>query len=310
MAKRGLKKFLTKAGEKLDKSLKEAIIEINNVEFLYEETEEKGGSRVLKDVSLNVKKGEFLAVLGHNGSGKSTLAKHLNAILVPDRGKVLIEGLDTLDSKLVYDIRQKVGMVFQNPDNQLVATIVEEDVAFAPENLGVPQAEIRSRVDYALDAVDMSLYKTHAPHMLSGGQKQRIAVAGILAMKPDVLVLDEATAMLDPQGRREIMKTVKKLNKEEKMTVVMITHFMEEAVEADRVIVMDHGKKIMEGTPKEVFSQVERLKEIGLDVPQTTELMFSLSETGLIERSDVLTVSECVEKIMAEYKRRAGGSLD
>ncbi len=294
----------------MDKSLKEAIIEINNVEFLYEETEETGGTRVLKDVSLNVEKGEFLAVLGHNGSGKSTLAKHLNAILVPDTGKVLIEGLDTLDPGRIYDIRQKVGMVFQNPDNQLVATIVEEVVAFAPENLGVPQAEIRSRVDYALDAVDMSLYKKHAPHMLSGGQKQRIAVAGILAMKPDVLVLDEATAMLDPQGRREIMKTVKKLNKEEKMTVVMITHFMEEAVEADRVIVMDHGKKIMEGTPKEVFSQVEKLKEIGLDVPQTTELMFSLSEAGLVENSDVLTVSECVEKIMTEYRRRAGGSVD
>ena len=215
---------------------KDIIIQVNNVEFLYEDKEETGGSRVLKGVSLNVKKGEFLAVLGHNGSGKSTLAKHLNAILVPDKGSVLIDGILTSDENSLFDIRQKVGMVFQNPDNQLVATIVEEDVAFAPENLGVSPQEIQKRVDYALKSVNMSEYKDHAPHMLSGGQKQRVAIAGILAMKPDVLVMDEPTAMLDPMGRREIMETVKRLNREENMTVIMVTHFMEEAAQADRVI--------------------------------------------------------------------------
>lgn len=294
----------------MNNNLHEKIIETNNIEFLYEDAEEVGGTRVLKGVSLDVKKGEFLAILGHNGSGKSTLAKHLNAILVPEKGSVFIEGLDTSDETLLYDIRQKVGMVFQNPDNQLVATIVEEDVAFAPENLGIKQEEIQSRVDYALDAVGMLSYKQHAPHMLSGGQKQRIAVAGVLAMKPDVLVLDEATAMLDPSGRCEIMETVKKLNREENITVVMITHFMEEAAEADRVIVMDHGKAIMEGTPKEVFSRVEDLKKIGLDVPQATELAFMLKNAGLSFDTDILTVSECVDKIIAEYKRGAGAVND
>lgn len=286
------------------------VIEINNVEFLYEDTEEAGGSRVLKGVSLDIKKGEFLAVLGHNGSGKSTLAKHLNAILVPQSGSVLVEGLDTSDDELLYNIRQKVGMVFQNPDNQLVATIVEEDVAFAPENLGVPQKEIRERVDYALEAVNMTEYKEHAPHMLSGGQKQRIAIAGVLAMKPDVLVMDEPTAMLDPIGRQEIMQTVKKLNREEGMTVVMITHFMEEAAQADRVVVMDHGKTIMEGTPKEVFCRVEELKKIGLDVPQATELSHLLQKAGLDFDTDILTVEECVDKILSVYQGREGSAND
>ncbi|MBQ7960533.1 MAG: energy-coupling factor transporter ATPase, partial [Clostridia bacterium] len=231
----------------LDKNA-ETIIEIKNLEFSYEDAEKKK-STVLKGINLSIKKGEFLAILGHNGSGKSTLAKHLNAILVPQNGSVAVEGIDTADENALYDIRQRVGMVFQNPDNQLVATIVEEDVAFAPENLGVPEAEIRKRVDYALDAVNMSEFSKHAPHMLSGGQKQRIAIAGVLAMKPDVLVMDEPTAMLDPIGRREIMETVKKLNREENITVVMITHFMEEAAQADRVVVMNRGESVMEGTP-------------------------------------------------------------
>ncbi|MBR5613750.1 MAG: energy-coupling factor transporter ATPase [Clostridia bacterium] len=277
------------------------VVDIKNVEFLYEDTEETGGSRVLKDVSLQVRRGEFLAVLGHNGSGKSTLAKHLNAILIPEKGKVMVEGLDTSDESLLFDIRQRVGMVFQNPDNQLVATIVEEDVAFAPENLGVPQKEIRERVDYALDAVNMTEYKDHAPHMLSGGQKQRIAIAGVLAMKPDVLVMDEPTAMLDPAGRREIMETVKKLNREEGMTVVMITHFMEEAAQADRVVVMDHGKILMEGTPREVFSRVDEIKKIGLDVPQATELMYLLKKSGLNFETDILSADECVNVIKDVY---------
>ena len=303
-------KHLAEAGENLDKTSDKAIIEVNNVEFLYEDTEEKGGNRVLKDVSLKVKKGEFLAILGHNGSGKSTLAKHMNAILVPEKGNVVVDGIDTRDESRLFDIRQKVGMVFQNPDNQLVATIVEEDVAFAPENMGLTQEEIRKRVDYALDAVNMTEFKEHAPHMLSGGQKQRIAIAGVLAMKPDVLVMDEPTAMLDPSGRREIMQTVKKLNSDEGMTVVMITHFMEEAAQADRVVVIDHGKIIIEGSPKEVFSQVEKLKKIGLDVPQPTELCHLLNKSGFGFAEDILTVDECVKSILKEYNKTLGGGLD
>lgn len=290
----------------MDIKTNDKLIEINNVVFLYEGDEEAGGSRVLKDVSLTIQKGEFLAVLGHNGSGKSTLAKHFNAILIPDKGTVMVDGLLTADEKLLYDIRQRVGMVFQNPDNQLVATIVEEDVAFAPENLGVSQAEIRDRVDYALDVVNMTEYKEHAPHMLSGGQKQRIAIAGVLAMKPDVLVMDEPTAMLDPEGRREIMETVKKLNREEGMTVVMITHFMDEAAQADRVVVIDHGKIKMDGTPKDVFCRVEELKKMGLDVPQATELAFLLKKDGFDFETDILTDDECVEKIMSHYRARRG----
>lgn len=297
-------------GEDLDRNANDKLIEINNVEFLYESTEEPGGSRVLKNINLSIEKGEFLAVLGHNGSGKSTLAKHLNAILLPDKGSVVIDGFLTSDEKLLYDIRQRVGMVFQNPDNQLVATIVEEDVAFAPENLGLPQKEIRERVDYALSAVNMSEYKEHAPHMLSGGQKQRIAIAGVLAMKPDVLVMDEPTAMLDPVGRHEIMETVKKLNREEGMTVVLITHFMEEAAQADRVIVIDHGKTIIEGTPKEVFCRVEELKEIGLDVPQATELAFLLKNEGFEFETDILTTDEFVERVLSVYKETRGVEND
>ncbi len=285
----------------LDKNA-ETIIEIKNLEFSYEDAEKKK-STVLKGINLSIKKGEFLAILGHNGSGKSTLAKHLNAILVPQNGSVAVEGIDTADENALYDIRQRVGMVFQNPDNQLVATIVEEDVAFAPENLGVPETEIRKRVDYALDAVNMSEFSKHAPHMLSGGQKQRIAIAGVLAMKPDVLVMDEPTAMLDPIGRREIMETVKKLNREENITVVMITHFMEEAAQADRVVVMNRGESVMEGTPKEVFAHVEELKKIGLDVPQTTELLYLLKKSGVEIKQDLLTVDECVEEILGRLEK-------
>lgn len=285
----------------MDKKQNDIIVDINNAEFVYEATEETEEARVLKGVSLQVKRGEFLAVLGHNGSGKSTLAKHINAILVPKKGSVEVEGLDTSDEELLFEIRQRVGMVFQNPDNQLVATIVEEDVAFAPENLGLKPQEIRTRVDYALDAVNMTEYREHAPHMLSGGQKQRIAIAGVLAMKPDILVMDEPTAMLDPVGRREIMETVKKLNREEKMTVVMITHFMEEAARADRVVVMNHGEIFMEGTPREVFSKVEKIKGIGLDVPQTTELIHHLNKADFDMPTDILTVDECVDAILDMY---------
>jgi len=292
----------------LDKNIQNTVIEVKDLEFSYEDNDETENDSVLRGINLSVKEGEFLAVLGHNGSGKSTLAKHLNAILVPQKGKVMVKGMDTKDENLLYDIRQRVGMVFQNPDNQLVATIVEEDVAFAPENLGVPPREIRKRVDYALAAVNMTEYKDHSSQMLSGGQKQRIAIAGVLAMKPDVLVMDESTAMLDPVGRREIMDTVKKLNHEEKMTVVMITHFMEEAAQADRVVVMDHGKIVMEGAPKEIFSQVETLKKIGLDVPQTTELLYSLKKSGTMLRTDILSVKECADEIMTVLREVQGGA--
>lgn len=282
----------------------EPIIQVENLRFAYEDEETAEKKEVLKGVSLKVHRGEFLAVLGHNGSGKSTLAKHLNAILLPSEGRVLIEGLDTAEESQLYNIRQKVGMVFQNPDNQLVATIVEEDVAFAPENLGVPSEEIRLRVDDALKAVNMYPFMRHAPHMLSGGQKQRIAIAGVLAMQPDIIVMDEPTAMLDPSGRKEIMQTVKKLNRERGMTVILITHYMNEAAQADRVLVMNSGALVMEGTPKEVFCQVELLKKIGLDVPQATELIYRLNKHGFDLPSDILTVEECVSGLAAYLKER------
>ena len=293
----------------MNAEIRNTIIETKNLKFVYSESEEDG-TEVLHGVNLTVKKGEFVAVLGHNGSGKSTFAKHLNSILVPTEGSVTVDGLDTSDESLLYDIRRRVGMVFQNPDNQLVATIVEEDVAFAPENLGVPQKEIRERVDEALRAVNMSEYAGHAPHMLSGGQKQRIAIAGVLAMRPCVLVMDEATAMLDPSGRREIMETVKRLNREGGMTVVMITHYMEEAAQAGRVVVMNHGRVMMDGTPREVFSRVEEIKKIGLDVPQTTELMHSLKKSFPGLRDDVLTVDECVEALSAAIEGKGGTADD
>ncbi len=274
------------------------IIKIENLKFEYTDEETGVVSPVLCGISADITRGEFVAVLGHNGSGKSTLAKHLNAILVPTSGRITIDGTDTSDEKNLFEIRKRVGMVFQNPDNQMVANIVEEDVAFAPENLGVPRDEIRKRVDDALSAVNMSGFAKHAPHMLSGGQKQRIAIAGVLAMNPEILVLDEPTAMLDPVGRREIIDTVKRLNTDRNMTVVLITHYMEEAVCADRVIVLDKGEIEMEGTPGEVFPQIERMKSLGLDTPQATELVYKLRKDGYIAQGDALTVGECADIIM------------
>ena len=251
----------------------------------------------VENVTMRVKKGEFLAILGHNGSGKSTLAKLFNALYVPTAGTVWVCGLDTKDDDLVFDIRQHAGMVFQNPDNQIVATVVEEDVAFGLENNGVAPAEIRVRIDEALAAVNMSKHAKKAPHMLSGGQKQRVAIAGVLAMKPDVIILDESTAMLDPSGRAEVMNTVHRLNREEGISVVIITHYMSEAATADYLIVMDEGRIAMSGTPREVFTKVEAVRKLGLDVPPMTDLAHMLRENGLDVRADVLTVDEMVEEV-------------
>ena len=293
--------------------MSEIIIKTEGLSFSYDEDD---GSRlaVLENFDIEIEKGTFVALLGHNGSGKSTLAKLFNLILSPTAGSLWLFGEKIDEENMTEDdlfaLRQRVGMVFQNPDKQLVATIVEEDVAFGPENLGVPSKEIRERVDKALELVGMTKFARHSPHQLSGGQKQRIAIAGIIAMEPDCIVLDEPTAMLDPVGRREIMETVKKLNHDEGMTVVMITHYMEEAAMADRVIVMDHGKSIIEGTPKEVFSKVEKIKKIGLDVPQTTELCFQLQMSGLDFDTNILTVDECVDKILSVYNARGGVTND
>lgn len=236
------------------------MIEVSNVFYGYKKHEDLDEHIALKGVNLDVKQGEFLVIIGHNGSGKSTLAKHFNAIYIPKEGDVIVDGINTKDEDRIWDIRQSAGMVFQNPDNQIVATIVEEDVAFGPENIGIEPQEIQRRVQFALKAVNMEEYTKHAPHLLSGGQKQRVAIAGILAMKPKCIILDEPTAMLDPSGRKEVLDTIKKLNKEEGITIILITHFMEEAIDADRVVVMDNGKFILEGTPREVFSRVEVLK--------------------------------------------------
>lgn len=251
----------------------------------------------LKNINLHIEDGEFVVIIGHNGSGKSTLSKLFNGIYYPTGGKIYIDGLDTSDETQIWEIRKRAGMVFQNPDNQLVATIVEEDVAFGPENLGLPSEEIRIRVDEALESVKMSAFKRKPPHHLSGGQKQRVAIAGILAMKPRCIIFDEPTAMLDPSGRKEVMQTISHLNKDEKMTIVHITHFMDEAVEADRIIVMDEGEIVLEGKPKEVFSQVEKLREIGLDVPQVTLLSFELNQMGYAVNTENLTVDELVENL-------------
>ncbi len=274
------------------------IITIKQLCFQYQNEDTGETVPVLEGVDLTVRRGEFLAVLGHNGSGKSTLAKHLNAILTPTSGEVLVAGIDTSDPDRIYDIRQRVGMVFQNPDNQMVANIVEEDVAFAPENLGVPREEIRKRVDEALEAVRMTKFKNHAPHMLSGGQKQRIAIAGVLAMQPDILVLDEPTAMLDPSGRSEILEAVKRLNQEKGMTVVLITHYMDEAVQADRVVVMDKGRIKMEGIPEDIFPKVKELKALGLDTPQATELIYLLNRAGANLNPKILDESACIEELI------------
>ena len=273
-------------------------ITVSGLTFVYPGDEEgMPGQVVLKGLDLTIPAGEFAAVLGHNGSGKSTLAKHFNAILLPTEWDVVVCGINTKDEDRLFDIRQQVGMVFQNPDNQIVATIVEEDVAFALENLGVPPEEIRRRVDEALKAVDMYEYREHAPHQLSGGQKQRVAIAGILAMRPDFIILDEPTAMLDPQGRREVLRTVKELNRDFGTTVVLITHYMDEAVQAGRVVVIDDGRILRDGTPKEVFTQVELLKSVGLDVPQVTELVYELRKAGVDLPLDILTEDECYEAL-------------
>ena len=285
------------------------IIEVENLCFDYisydEDGKEVGRNPVLKDVSLSVPEGQFLAVLGHNGCGKSTLAKHFNAILMPTSGKVTVAGIDTSDEDKLFDIRQTVGMVFQNPDNQLVATIVEEDVAFAPENMGIPQPEIRQRVDDALKQVDMYEYREHAPHQLSGGQKQRVAIAGVIAMQPRCIVMDEPTAMLDPKGRREVMETIHTLNREKGITVVLITHYMDEAAQADRVVVMDGGNIIMDDVPKKIFSQVKKLRSVGLDVPQVTELCEELREKGVDISTEIIGEQECAEALFSLTKGRS-----
>lgn len=272
------------------------MITAQDLRFQYEYPDEPPHV-VLEGIDLRIEKGSFVALLGHNGCGKSTLAKHMNAMLLPTGGRVLVKEMDTADEEQKYEIRRTVGMVLQNPDNQLVSTIVEEDVAFGPENLGIPPEEIRRRVDDSLKAVGMYDYREHAPDKLSGGQKQRVAIAGIIAMEPECIVLDEPTAMLDPQGRREVMDTIQALNRDRGITVVLITHYMDEAVQADRVVVMDEGNILMDGTPRQVFSQVEALRRVELDVPQPTELCYRLRQEGVPLPDGVLTVEECVEAL-------------
>ena len=274
------------------------MLQTEHLSFTYPAEEGVSTSTTaLEDVSLSIEKGSFVVVLGHNGSGKSTLAKHMNAVLLPSGGAVYVEGMDTKDEALLLEIRRRVGMVFQNPDNQIVANVVEEDVAFAPENLGVPSEEIRRRVDDALAAVGMSEFTRHAPHLLSGGQKQRVAIAGVIAMAPECIVLDEATAMLDPAGRREVLSAIRTLNKERNITVVLITHHMDEAMDADRLIVMNDGKLVMDGTPAEVFTQVDALRAMGLAAPDTVELLCGLRQSGMDVPLDALTVDACADAI-------------
>ncbi len=272
------------------------MIKAENITFEYYGHDERTVKAIDK-VSISINKGDFVAILGHNGSGKSTFAKHLNALLLPTGGTVYVGGLDTKDENNTWNIRQMAGMVFQNPDNQLVATIVEEDVAFGPENLGVEPSKIRKRVDESLATVEMLEYAKHAPHLLSGGQKQRIAIAGIIAMKPQCIILDEPTAMLDPSGRREVIDTIIKLNREESITIILITHYMDEAVKADKVYVMAEGNIVLDGTPKEVFKEVEKLKALGLDVPQVTDLCSKLIGESVALPPDILTVEEMVEEL-------------
>lgn len=273
-----------------------------------DENGERTSPDILKDISLSIDKGDFVALLGHNGSGKSTFAKHMNAILLPSAGTMTVDGIDTKDESQRFTLRSHVGMVFQNPDNQIVATIVEEDVAFGPENLGIPPQEIRERVDDALKAVEMYEYREHAPSQLSGGQKQRVAIAGIIAMRPDCIVLDEPTAMLDPSGRREVMNTIHVLNREYGITIVLITHYMEEAAQANRVVVMDDGKVVLDNTPKEVFSHVETLKKIGLDVPQVTELAYRLQQAGCPVDVHMISEEECVASLTKLLSGKTGGA--
>lgn len=279
------------------------FIKADNVRFAYEPAEGELPREVLHGVSLEIKKGEFVALLGHNGCGKSTMAKLFNGMLLPTEGKVIVEGMDTANEDTIYEVRRRVGLVQQNPDNQLVASIVEEDVAFGPENLGVEPKEIRRRVDEALKAVDMYEYRENAPYKLSGGQKQRVAIAGIIAMEPDCIVLDEPTAMLDPRGRDEVMETIHKLNREKGITIILITHYMDEAVQAERVVVMDEGNILTEGTPREVFSQVELLKQHQLDVPQATELAYRLRSYGCGIPEGILNEEECVGALYALIRK-------
>lgn len=281
--------------------MNENIIEIKNLSYEYIGEDDKK-SLALNDINLNIKKGEFVAILGHNGSGKSTLAKILNAQIFPSTGDVKIFGISTTDTEKIWDIRQKCAMVFQNPDNQLVATIIEEDVAFGPENLGIDPKEIRKRVDKSLEIVGMSEYKRHSPHMLSGGQKQRVVIASILSMNPDVIIFDESTAMLDPIGRETIIKTILKLNRKEKKTILYITHFMEEAVLADRVVVLNEGNIVFDDAPKKVFCNVEKLKNLGLSVPQVTELCYMLKKDGYNIPLDILTNDEMIKFLEKEIK--------
>ncbi len=283
-----------------------AMIEAHNVHFQYEADSEQPdllAPAVLRGIDLVIERGSFVALLGHNGSGKSTLAKHFNAILLPTGGQVLVDGMSTADEANTLPVRRMVGMVLQNPDNQLVSTVVEEDVAFGPENLGIPPAEIRARVDEALAAVDMLDYRTHSPHKLSGGQKQRVAIAGVIAMRPDCIVLDEPTAMLDPQGRREVLDTVCRLNREQGMTVVLITHYMEEAAMADRVVVIDDGAVLLDGTPHAVFAEGDRLRAVGLDVPQPTALCAALRQAGVDIPADILTAEECADAVFERLRQ-------
>ena len=277
------------------------MIETKDLTFAYPSAEGERSTLALDGVSLSIEKGSFVVILGHNGSGKSTLAKMFNAVLLPSGGTVYVDGMDTGNEELLLEIRRRVGMVFQNPDNQIVANVVEEDVAFAPENLGVPSAEIRVRVDRALAAVGMEQFVQHAPHLLSGGQKQRIAIAGVLAMKPKCIVLDEATAMLDPIGRSEVLSTIGRLHKQDGITVVLITHHMNEAENADRVIVMNDGRLAMDGTPREVFSRKAELEKLGLTVPDTVLLLDSLRQGGMDVPLDAVTVDECVDAIMKNF---------
>ena len=270
------------------------MIEVRDLRFSYDPD---SGPLILDGVSLNIEEGSFVAVLGHNGCGKSTLAKHMNAILLPTGGAVYVQGMDSADEALLLEIRRRVGMVFQNPDNQIVANVVEEDVAFAPENLGVPSEEIRRRVDEALKAVNMYEFREHAPHLLSGGQKQRVAIAGVIAMQPRCIVLDEPTAMLDPVGREDVLRTIRTLNREKGVTVVLITHHMDEAAQAQRLVVMSRGKIVADGPPREVFCRVEELKALGLTVPETTQLLWALRQDGLEVPLDALSDQECTEAL-------------
>lgn len=279
------------------------MVRSENLIFEYIRRDEEGNvesiTKALDDVSITISKGDFVAILGHNGSGKSTLAKHMNALLVPTEGTLFVDGMDTKDEEKIWEIRQAAGMVFQNPDNQIIATVVEEDVGFGPENLGVPTKEIWERVEKSLRAVGMYEYRKHSPNKLSGGQKQRVAIAGIMAMKPQCIVLDEPTAMLDPNGRKEVVRTVRELNQKEGVTVLLITHYMEEVIYADKVIVMDDGKIVMQGTPREIFAQVEKLKSYRMDVPQVTELAYKLKQAGMPLPDGILSIEEFVEAVQA-----------